>query len=99
VQLWTAGTGLVHGDRPVLETLAATYTGEEVRAERLPDLPLIWLTQNPHSLNTLPPGSRWMLWPTATSETEMLTTLTVPGLVVQPDKDLQTQLQSAGELR
>jgi hypothetical protein len=40
-----------------------------------------------------------MLWPTATSETEMLTTLTVPGLVVQPDKDLQTQLQSAGELR
>lgn len=99
VQLWTAGTGLVHGDRPVLETLAATYTGEEVRAERLPDLPLIWLTQNPHSLNTLPPGSRWMLWPTATSEPEMLTALTVPGLVVQPDKDLQTQLQSAGELR
>ncbi|MEP0870048.1 DUF58 domain-containing protein [Trichocoleus desertorum AS-A10] len=96
VKLWTAGTGLLQGDRSVLEALAGTYAGEEVRAESLPELPMVWLTQNPQSLNTLPLGSRWLLWPPTNQKPRLVATsdLEFPGLVIQLDKSLQTQLQS-----
>ena len=96
VKLWTAGTGLLQGDRAVLEALAGTYAGEEVQAENLPDSPMVWLTQNPQSLNTLPPGSRWVLWPPADQKGPLMVSsdLEFPGLVIQPDKSLQTHLQS-----
>ncbi|MBW4521380.1 MAG: DUF58 domain-containing protein [Scytolyngbya sp. HA4215-MV1] len=99
-RLWTAGTGLIHGNQNVLETLASTQAGEEVRAESLPDHPLIWLTQNPTSLNSLPAGSRWLLWPPspeaqASESQRSPTVLSSPGLVIQPTEPLQLQLQGA----
>jgi uncharacterized protein (DUF58 family) len=98
VQLWTAGSGLLHGGQVVLETLAATQAGEEVRAENLPDLPLVWLTQNPLALGTLPPGSRWVLWHSDTDwQTEVKTALhdrDLPGIVINRDRPLQEQLQA-----
>ena len=60
VQIWTASSGLVKGDRNVLDTLAATNPNEMRQAEALPDIPILWLTsQSPISL---PPGSRSLLW-------------------------------------
>ena len=61
VQLWTANTGLVHGNSAVLETLAATQASEDLGAE-LPTLPIVWLTPNPASLDFLPLDNRWLLW-------------------------------------
>ncbi|NJM58126.1 MAG: hypothetical protein HC857_12800, partial [Synechococcales cyanobacterium RU_4_20] len=52
----TAASGLVNGERRILETLAAVEPGEEIRAER-PRQPIIWLTQNPDSLAQLPPAA------------------------------------------
>jgi uncharacterized protein (DUF58 family) len=99
VQLWTAGSGLLHGGQVVLETLAATQAGEEVRVDNLPDVPLVWLTQNPLVLSTLPLGSRWVLWhPLETDwQTEVKTALRdrdIPGIVIDRDQPLQAQLQS-----
>ncbi|MBD2076812.1 DUF58 domain-containing protein [Phormidium sp. FACHB-592] len=94
VRLWTAGTGLVQGSQAVLETLAAVQAGEDVRAEQLPDAPLLWLTQNPVGLTTLPSGSRWLLWTMAQLEP---TVASSPGLLIQPDAPLQLQLQRTVE--
>ncbi len=100
VKLWTAGTGLIQGTQNVLEVLAATRAGEAVHADHLPNVPLVWLTQNPDSLATLPQGSRWLLW--APSQTPPNATIPSPssprdtlaaGLVIQPDQDLAVQLQ------
>ncbi|MGA7937284.1 MAG: DUF58 domain-containing protein [Kovacikia sp.] len=101
VKLWTAGTGLVQGSQAVLETLAGVKSGEEVNAETLPSLPLVWLTQNPSGLSTLPPGSRWILWNSEESSSDQQSKPTInpkihtnPGLIIQPDQPLQRQLQS-----
>jgi uncharacterized protein (DUF58 family) len=95
VKLWTAGSGLVSGNRVVLETLAAVNTGEDT-VENLPKLPIIWMTQNSASLSTLPQGSRWILWPSFPGETgeKMLAKLDFPGLQIRSDRPLELQLQS-----
>ncbi|BCX10324.1 MAG: hypothetical protein KatS3mg066_4183 [Fischerella sp.] len=96
VQLWTAFTGLVRGDRAVMETLAATHPGED--AINLPPTsePLIWLTQNPLTLCSLPSGSRWLLWQNLQTATEqVVVNRDYPGIVVQIDQPLQPQLQQA----
>lgn len=94
-KLWTAGTGLVQGSQTVLETLAAVQAGEDVRAESLPDQPLVWLTQNVASLATLPAGSRWVLWsPLIAEKGAAIVNRNTPGLVIQPEQSLQLQLQS-----
>lgn len=94
VKLWTAGTGLVQGERVVLEALAATNAGEEPSASEPPRFPLIWLTQNPLSLNALPTGSRWVLWLTVSSRApEMLVNRDYLGLAIQTEQPLQLQLQ------
>jgi uncharacterized protein (DUF58 family) len=62
MQLWTAATGLVQGDRPVLDALAATNPNELIPAEPLPNNTILWLTQNVNSLANLPNGSYWLLW-------------------------------------
>ena len=94
-KLWTAGTELVYGNRVILEVLAGTRSGEDSGSQSLPVLPLIWLTQNPVTLNKLPAGSRWVLWPPLESNREN-TPLNrqCPGLEIQRDKPLQLQLQS-----
>ncbi|NJS10869.1 MAG: DUF58 domain-containing protein [Microcoleus sp. CSU_2_2] len=95
VKLWTAGSGLVSGNRVVLETLAAVNAGEDT-VENLPKLPIIWLTQNSASLSTLPQGSRWILWSIYTGETgeKMLVKKDFPGLQIRSDRPLELQLQS-----
>lgn len=94
VKLWTAGTGLVSGNRVVLETLAAVNAGEDAIDNRS-KLPIIWLTQNSASLSTLSLGSRWVLWPSATAETgeKMLVKHELPGLEIRSDRPLELQLQ------
>ena len=94
VKLWTAGTGLVSGNRVVLETLAAVNAGEDA-VENRPKLPIIWLTQNSATLSTLSLGSRWVLWPLATAETgeKLLVKHELPGLEIRSDRPLELQLQ------
>jgi len=93
VKLWTA-LGVVHGERVVLQTLAATNAGEDSTAEKLPQYPIVWLTQNPLSLSSLPLGSRWILWQAnLASQAEALLNRNYPGLTIQPEQDLQLQLQ------
>lgn len=94
-ELWTARTGLVRGDRSVLDTLAGSDPNELVYAEELPDRPLIWLTANPQSLVSLSPGSRWILWSPVTS---LPRPLPCPGIHMQMDTSLQQQLQSSPSL-
>lgn len=62
VQLWTASTGLVTGDRNVLDSLAATNPNELRQVEALPDSPILWLTSDPGLSPGLPLGSRSLLW-------------------------------------
>jgi uncharacterized protein (DUF58 family) len=91
VQLWTAKTGLIQGNQVVLEALAATNAGEDADKEKLPNLPLIWLTQNPLSLKTLPSSSRWVLWQKTASEKSINNSDS--GMVIDSTQTLQTQLQ------
>lgn len=94
VRLWTATTGLVHGNRRVLETLAATNAQEPISAE-LPTMPLIWLTQNPENLNNLPLGSRWIFWPNLEAKANKPGfSQNFPGIQIDPERSLQLQLQS-----
>ena len=94
VKLWTAGTGLVSGNRVVLETLAAVNAGEDA-VENRPKLPIIWLTQSSATLSTLSLGSRWVLWPLATAETgeKMLVKHELPGLEIRSGRPLELQFQ------
>ncbi|UZQ55298.1 DUF58 domain-containing protein [Trichothermofontia sichuanensis B231] len=91
-KIWTATTGLVQGNRRVLEVLAATTPQEDLKADPPPRQPLIWLTCNPASLATLPVGSRWVLWQTTDQPAPPATSL--PGLVMQTEAPLTVQLQS-----
>lgn len=94
VRLWTGLTGLVHGNRRVLETLAATNAQEESNQE-LPTIPLIWLTQNAESLNNLPRGSRWIFWPNLEAKpAQTLIHPHFPGIQIELERSLQLQLQS-----
>ena len=94
VQLWTSETSLVRGERLVLETLAATNPLEDTCNQELPKLPLIWLTQNPLSLSSLPVGSRWVLWqPVNSGEKQVVLNRDYPGIAIDQEKALKTQLQ------
>lgn len=99
VKLWTAGTGLVSGNRVVLETLAAVNAGEDAIDSRS-QLSIIWLTQNSASLSTLTQGSRWVLWPSSTAAQtgkKLLVKHDLPGLQIRSDRPLELQLQDALE--
>ena len=92
VQLWTAATGVVKGDRAILETLAATNPLEE--ANTPPETsPLVWLTQNSLTFTQLPSGSRWVLWENANSSKEMIVNQDYPGITINNEEELQLQLQ------
>jgi uncharacterized protein (DUF58 family) len=85
-RLWTAGTGLIHGERTILETLAAVGSGESDRSATL-DL---------GSLETLPAGSRWLFFPDPdAAETPLLFTRQSIGLSIDAQRPLQPQLQTA----
>ena len=94
-KLWTACTGLVQGNRVVLETLAAVEAQEEANANKIPVRPLIWLTQNPQSLKSLPAGSRYILWPSLVLTQEKNTShQDRKGILINPEQPLQPQLRS-----
>ena len=101
VQLWTAKTGLVSGNRVVLYTLADVQYGEDRVIENFPNLPIIWLTQNPESLEKLPRASRWLLWPNSSAPLPQKKNdnpgqkLANLGLEIIPDQPLKSQLQSS----
>lgn len=94
IKLWTAKTGLVYGNWVVLETLAQTQPNEGQLSSiaTMPKLAIIWLTQDPASLNHLALGSRWLLFP------ENQTNISISdrensGLIIDPQISLQNQLQ------
>ncbi|MGF1494520.1 MAG: DUF58 domain-containing protein [Microcoleaceae cyanobacterium] len=93
VQLWTAATGLVRGNRVVLSSLAGVMAGEEI-AHDLPQQPLIWLTQNQGNLTHLPSGSRWVRWPDLLKPHNTTSGLGVKGLEINLEQPLELQLQS-----
>lgn len=93
VQLWTASTGLIKGERVVLETLAATRFSEDTSNQDPPSYPLIWLTQNSLSLSTLPLGSRWVLWEDTSSPEQTIVNEDYPGIILRKDMALELHLQ------
>ncbi len=94
-KLWTPKTGLLHGNQVVLEVLAATNAGEDGGAGEPPYMPLIWLTQNPVSFDSLPPGSRGVLWSSNVVEGDSAKPANPShlGIVIDPEEPLQLQLQ------
>ncbi|GGA34843.1 DUF58 domain-containing protein [Okeania sp. KiyG1] len=96
VQLWTAATGLVHGNRVVLQTLAGVNFGEEVVLGNPPNKSLLWLTQDSVSLSSLPSGSRWLLWldESISRGTEAGKVSHSSGLEINSTQPLEFQLQS-----
>jgi len=93
VAFWTAGTGMMQRDLAVLETLAGLESGEAVRHESLPQGPVIWLTANPESLNSLSRGSRWLLFPNG--ENAPLGMDLKGGVAIDLSRPLAPQLQSS----
>lgn len=92
VNLWTAETGLVTSDSQVLDTLAAINPLEGNNTP--PDSnPLVWLTQNPYTISSLPLGSRWVLWEDADLPVSAIISRQYPGIIIQKHEELQTQLQ------
>jgi uncharacterized protein (DUF58 family) len=62
VKLWTAKDGMIEGEKAVLETLATVYPNQFDPDILLPTIPVVWLTSQPVNSNSLPNGSRWILW-------------------------------------
>lgn len=89
VKLWTAGTGLISGDKQVLETLAAVQMDEPAELE-IPPTSLVYLTSQPQKIATLPPGSTWALW----TADRISPTTTNPGIAVNHQQSLQAQLSN-----
>ena len=92
-KLWTANAGLLQGHRVVLEALASVNFNETPGNTAPPDRPIVWLTTNSASINSLPSGSRWLLWPDRTTTPKSITRER-PGILIQTEQQLQTQLQS-----
>lgn len=89
VRFWSAGTGILRGNRQVLEALAGVQP-EEAANHAIPSFPLLWLTPTPQSFTLLPAGSRWLFFGDRDDRT--IATL-LPGLQIDREKPLQAQLQ------
>ncbi|MEI6427887.1 MAG: DUF58 domain-containing protein [Pseudanabaena sp. ELA607] len=100
VRLWLPEKGLLQGDQPVLEGLAAVRLAQQDQPmpNDLPALPTIWLTARPESIGDLPLGSRWLCWDGAPTgmQSQGITIETTPTEPDQPVnyQELQTQLQA-----
>ncbi len=91
VKLWTASTGLLSGDRSVLETLAAIFPSQDNNLSKPPALPLIWLSQNSNSVASLSPGSRFVLFDSGSGNVGSNNNSS--GLVINSEAPLQQELQ------
>ena len=92
VQLWTAKTGIVAGNRVVLETLAGVETEESLVSATLPDTPLIWLTQNLATLESLHAYSRWLFFSHPQTSSPPMREESL-GIVINLNESLAPQLQ------
>jgi uncharacterized protein (DUF58 family) len=92
VKLWTAGSGLQHGTRTVLETLAAIQLGEAQCHEIPAKIPLLWLTNSVNNLDFLATYSRWLYFPQNDMTYPRASTL-ASGLVIDLTQPLAQQLQ------
>ncbi len=90
VQLWTAGSGIQQQDIAVLETLAL-LTFNEAEQYNPPVTPVLWLTESPHSISSLPDGSRTILW--HTDQDVASHSRHQVALVINSHQDLEAQLQ------
>jgi uncharacterized protein (DUF58 family) len=98
VKLWTARTGIISGNRNVLETLAAVES-EEYSAQTFPfTLPLVLLTENTTNLSSLSVSSRWIIF-TNPENAQPILTRHLNGLIVNSQEDLQQQLQMFSSVR
>ena len=94
VQLWTTSTGLINRKRDLLEALAAIHPQDEAIKPQPTNKPLIWLTQNPLNISSLPYGSRWMLWQNISSpQLQFVINRDYPGIIIDSEQPLQPQLQ------
>ncbi len=97
VSLWTASTGLVQGNRSVLDTLAAVNPNEWLGIPPARPLePLLWLTTRSQSLCDLPNGSRWLFWRSGVRDA---IDSTQPGLVMMVEEPLELQLTRSIDAR
>ncbi len=93
VKLWTAQTGLIHGNRVVLETLASIdYTQNNDHKPPF-SLPLIWLCQDTSSFNSLSTGSRWFLFPSSDQNSDYSMNNGCHGIIYNSQETLEKQLQ------
>lgn len=93
VKLWTATTGILNSRPLILEELA------RIQPDTMPDnlhpLPkstLLWLTQNPPTIETIPPGSRWIFFATDNGQAQPMSRR---GLTMNQMESLQLQLQKS----
>jgi uncharacterized protein (DUF58 family) len=92
VKLQTAGTELISNERQVLETLAAVQSNEPIQ-HQIPPTACICLTSDRNRLNSLHPGSRWLLW-NRDSRPDSTPKISNPGIIINPDLPLAQQLSS-----
>lgn len=90
VKLWSPQLGLIHSQDEVLEVLAGVKFNE-AKTHPVPSLPSIWLTCEESEINTLPSGSRWLLF--SPTERDAPTESVFSGLTINSADSLQTQLQ------
>ena len=93
--LWTPQTGMLTEQQLILEALAQVQP-RSVPAS-LPAQPLIWITANLSSLQTLPSGSHCVLWLSQNSDLSQVTPSSRPslGLCIDSESPFQLQLQRA----
>ena len=96
VKLWTAGQGLVSGNRQVLEVLAAVQFQEVSQSELPQPLPVLWLTAQESSLSQLNSCDRWLYFLEAERAfSPSHSHLPCPGRVIHTSQELVPQLQLA----
>lgn len=95
VKLWTADTGLISGNRVVLETLAVIESASSIQAKNIPELPLIWICQDTSYFQFLPMGSRWFLFTSAQNNLNQKLDYNLSGMVYNSQETLSSQLEKS----
>lgn len=94
IKIWTAQTGIMNSRPIILEALAGIQPQAIANAAHpAPKSTLLWLTQNPNTMQTLPSGSRWIFFTHGEDSQEQPSSRR--GLVINQTETLQMQLQKA----
>ena len=92
VNVWIGNIGIVHGSQVILETLAGVNYGEAITA-KIPETPVIWLSDNTQNLDSLTDGSRYFLFPEEETIGAINHNLSGQGIVYTSNTSLVNQLQ------